>query len=175
VYIGVARSGQFAVQRKGGASGEQHYRQPVPKQVLDRHAGIGGPGIDMHEHCLSLAGRQGIAAGHVNGDDLVRAEDHFRMLAAFAVPARDLLDQRDMIGAEIGKDIVNAEVDEPFEEIMRGTVAAHSLFLVFPCRPSACFLFGDEAGVVCQGWPPTTRRMMPSASVTSPSESQATN
>ena len=138
VYIGVARSGQFAMQREGRASGEQHHRQPIPKQVLDRHAGIGSSGVDMHEHRLSPAGRQRISAGHVNGDDLVRAEDNFRMLAAFAVPARDLLDQRDMIGAEIGEDIVNAEVDETFEEIMRGTVAAHSLFLVFPCRPSAC-------------------------------------
>jgi hypothetical protein len=30
-----------------------------------------------------------------------------------------------MIGAEIGEDIVNAEVDETFEEVMRGTVTAH--------------------------------------------------
>jgi hypothetical protein len=125
------------MQREGRASGEQHHRQPIPKQVLDRHAGVCRSGVDMHEHRLSLAGRQRIAAGHVNGDDLMRAEDHFGMLAAFAVPACDLLDQRDVVGAEIGEDIVDADVDETFEEIMRGTVTAHSLFLVFPCRPSA--------------------------------------
>src|SRR4029079_17399275 len=155
--------------------GEQHHRQPIPKQVLDRHAGIGGPGVDMHEHRLSPAGRQRISAGHVNGHDLVRAKDHFRMLAAFAVPARDLLDQRDMIGAEIREDILDAEVNETFKEIMRGTVSAHSLF---PCvsLPAFCLLlFDDRTGAICQGWPPTTRRMMPSASVTSPSETQATN
>ncbi len=99
------------MQRVGRAPGEQHHRQPITKQVLYGHAGIGGSGIDMHEHRLSLAGRQCVAAGHVNGDDLMRAEDDFRMLAAFAVPARDLLDQRDMVGAEIGEDIFNAEVD----------------------------------------------------------------
>ena len=163
------------MQREGGASGEQHYRQPVAKQVLDRHACIGGAGIDMHENRLSLAGRKGVAARHVNGHDLVRAEDDFRMLAAFAVPARDLLDQRDMIGAEIGEDIVDAEVDKTFEEIMRGAVSAHSLFLVFSLPALGPFLFDDRACVVCQGGPPTARRIIPAASATSPSESQATN
>jgi hypothetical protein len=52
----------------------------------------------------------------VHGDDLMRAEDNFRMLAAFAVPARDLLDQRDMVGAEIGEDIFNAEIDQTLEK-----------------------------------------------------------
>src|SRR5262245_63625286 len=91
----------------------------------------------MDEHRLSLAGRQRIATGHVNGDDLVRAKNDFRMLAALAVPARDFLDQRDMIGAEIGEDIVDAEVDQTFEEIMRGTVAAHRSSPCVSCRPWA--------------------------------------
>ena len=93
MHIGIARAGQFAMQRVGRAPGEQHHRQPIPKQVLNCHAGIGRSGIDMHEHRLSLAGRQCVAAGHMNGDDFVRAEDDFRMLAAIAVPARNLLDQ----------------------------------------------------------------------------------
>ena len=137
MHISVARSGQLAMQRVGRAPGEQHDGQPITKQVLDGHAGIGRSGIDMHEHRLPLAGRQRVAAGHMNGDDLVRAEDYLGMLAAFAVPARDLLDQRDMIGTEIGEDIFNPEIDEAFEEIMRGTMTAH-------IRDSLCFLAGFD-------------------------------
>jgi hypothetical protein len=118
--VSVARSGQFAVQRVGCASGEQHDRQPVTKQILDRHAGVGGTGIDMHQNRLTASRRQGVAASHMDGDDLVRAQDHFGMLAAFPVPARQLLDQGDVIGAQIGKDVVHPEVDQAFEEMMRG-------------------------------------------------------
>ena len=120
MHIGVARARQFAVQRVRRAAGEQHHRQAIAKQVLDRHAGIRRAGIDMHQHRLGASGRQRIAAGHVHRDDLVRAQDHFGMLAAFLVPARHLLDQRDMVGAEIGEDVVDAEIDQAFEEIMRG-------------------------------------------------------
>jgi hypothetical protein len=87
----------------------------------------------------------------VNGDDLVRAEDDFRMLAAFAVPARDLLDQRDMIGAEIGKDIVDAEVDETFEEIMRGAVDGSLAFSLCFLSAFGLLLFDDRACAICQG------------------------
>src|SRR5215475_10614925 len=47
------------------------------------------------------------------------------MLAAFLVPARHFLDQGNMIGAKIGEDVVDAEIDQAFQEIMRGAVAAH--------------------------------------------------
>ena len=77
----------------GRAAGEQHHRQPVAEQVLDRHAGVGGAGIDMDEHRLAAPGRQRIAAGHVHGDDLVRAQDHFGMFSTLLVPARHFLDQ----------------------------------------------------------------------------------
>src|SRR6202171_4348077 len=92
-----------------------------------RHAGIRGAGIDMHENRLASSGRQRVAAGHVHGDDLVRAQDDFRMFAAFAVPARQLLDQRHVIGAEIGEDVVDAEIRQTFEEMVRGRVPAHAL------------------------------------------------
>src|SRR5689334_8926652 len=79
----------------------------------------------MHQYCLGAAGRQRVAAGNVHRDDLVRAQDHFWMLAALAVPARHLLDQRHMVGAEIGEDVLDAEIDQAFEEVVRGRVAAH--------------------------------------------------
>jgi hypothetical protein len=40
-----------------------------------------------------------------------------------------------MIGAEIGEDVFNAEVDKSLEEVMRGAVTAHAL-------DSLCFLAG---------------------------------
>ena len=126
MHIGVARARQFAVQRVRRAAGEQHHRQAIAEQVLDRHAGVRRAGIDMHQHRLGASGRQRIAAGHVHRDHLMRAQDHFGMFAAFLVPARHLLDQRDMVGAEIGEDVFDAEIDQAFEEIMRGAVAAHA-------------------------------------------------
>lgn len=148
VHIGVARSGQFAMQRVGARPAHSSTGSRWRNRFWIANAGIGSSGIDMHEHRLSLAGRQRVAAGHVHGDDLVRAEDDFRMLAAVAVPARDLLDQRDMIGAQIGEDIFDAEVDQSFEEIMRGGVTAHareSLCFLAASRP--CCIASEGAGI----------------------------
>ena len=89
----------------------------------------------MHQHRLAFAGRERIAAGHVHGHDLMRAQDHFRMFPAFLVPARHLLDDRDVVGAEIGEDVVDPEVDQAFEKIMRSGIASHAVFLP---------LLGDE-------------------------------
>src|SRR3954451_12016099 len=58
--------------------------------------------------------------------DLVPAEDHFRMPASLLVPARHLLDQRDVIRSKIGKDVVGVEIDQSLEKIMRRRVAAHA-------------------------------------------------
>jgi hypothetical protein len=33
-----------------------------------------------------------------------------------------------MVGAEIGEDVFDPEIDQTFEEIMRGAVAAHALY-----------------------------------------------
>src|SRR4029077_1304810 len=81
----------------------------------------------MHAHGLRASGRERIARGHVHGDDFMRAQDHFGMLAPLLVPARQGLDQRHVIGAEIGENIFDAEIDQAFEEIMRGRVAAHAV------------------------------------------------
>jgi hypothetical protein len=102
------------------ATGEQHHREAIAKQVLDRHAGVRGAGIDMHQHGLAAPGCQRIAAGHMHRDHFVRTQDHLGMFSALLLPARHFLDQRYMIGAEIGKDVVDAEIDQAFEEIMRG-------------------------------------------------------
>src|SRR6185437_488323 len=128
MHIGVARSRQLAMQRVRRAAGEQHHGQAVAEQILDRHAGVRGTGIDMYQHGLAPAGGKRIAAGHVHRDDLVRAQDHFGMLAAFLVPARDLLDDRDMVGAEIGENVVDPEIDKTLEEVVRSGVTGHYRF-----------------------------------------------
>jgi len=45
-------------------------------------------------------------------DDLVWAQDHLGMPTALLVPARHLLDQRNMVGAEIGEDVFDAKIDQ---------------------------------------------------------------
>jgi len=64
----------------------------------------------------------------MNGDDLMRAEDHFGMLAVFVVPARHFFDQRDMIRTEVGEDILHPEIGQALEEIVRSAMTADMLF-----------------------------------------------
>lgn len=112
-----------------GAAREQHHWKAIAEQILDCHAGIRGTGIDMHEDGLPPSGREGVATRHMHRHDLMWAENDLGMFAAFRVPARDLLDQRDMVCAQIGEDVLDAEIDEPFKEIMRSAVTAHTLGL----------------------------------------------
>src|SRR5580692_4383782 len=114
------------MQRERRAAGEQQHRQAVAKQILDRHAGIRGARIDMHEHGLRPPGRERIAGRHVHGHHFMRAQDDFRMFSSLAIPLRHRFDQRDMVGAEIGEDILDAEIDQPLQEMMGGGVAAHA-------------------------------------------------
>jgi hypothetical protein len=66
--IGVARPQQFAVQGKRRPAGEQHDRQAVAEDILDRHAGVGGAGVNTDEHGLPASGSERVARRHVNGD-----------------------------------------------------------------------------------------------------------
>ena len=66
------------------------------------------------------------------------------MLATFLVPARHLLDQRHMVGAEIGENVLDPEIDQTFEEIMSSRMAGHVL-PAFPHKPVAQ---GADAGDV---------------------------
>jgi hypothetical protein len=125
VNIGVARPRKLPVQREGRPAREQHDGQPIAKEVLDRHARIGRAGIDMDQHGLAAAGRDRIAGRHVDRDHLVGTQDDLGVPPPLAVPARDLLDERHMVGAEIGEDVLDAEVDEGLEEVVRGAVGGH--------------------------------------------------
>jgi hypothetical protein len=83
----------------------------------------------------------------------IRSSDRKAMISAikaFAVPALDLLDQRDMIGAEIGEDVINTRIGETLEE---NNVRRSDGSSPFPCvssRPLAGS-FDDGASVICQG------------------------
>src|SRR5579872_1624893 len=126
MHVGITRPRQFAMHRERRAAGEQEHRQAIAEQVLDRHARIRRARIDMHEHGLRAAGCQRVPRCHVHGDNFMRTQDDFRMFAALAIPRRERLDQRHMIGAEIGEDIFDAEIDQRFKEMMCGRMAAHA-------------------------------------------------
>src|SRR5579872_2936359 len=163
MHIGVARARQFAMNGERRSSDLQQYRQAVAKQVLDRHARIRRAGIDMHEHGLRLTRRKRIAGRHVHGHYLMRAQDHFGMLAPIAVPLGERLDQRHVIGAEIGENIIDAEIDQRFEEVMRGGMAAHAALpsatnllrsapipVISISTTSPCLRFGEAPSVPIQ-------------------------
>src|SRR5579871_4624026 len=82
----------------------------------------------MHEHGLRSPSGERVPGGHVHRHHFVRAQDHLGVFAAVAIPFRQRLDQRDMIGAEIGEDIFDAEIDQPLQEVMRGRMTAHAAF-----------------------------------------------
>jgi hypothetical protein len=127
VDVVVPPARQLPARGEGRAAGHDEGRQPRAEQVVHRHRRIRRAGIDMHQHRLSAPGRCGIAAGHVDGDVLVRAEHDVRMRAALRVPARQLLDDRDVVGAEVGEDVLDPELAEALEQVVRGGVARHRL------------------------------------------------
>ncbi len=47
------------------------------------------------------------------------------MCAPVAIPLGKFLDQRDVIGAEIRKQVFDAEVRQAFEKVVRGALARH--------------------------------------------------
>ncbi len=71
MHIRVARSRQLGMQRERRAAREQHHWKAIAEQILDRHAGIRGTGIDMHEDGLPSSGREGVATRHMHRHDLM--------------------------------------------------------------------------------------------------------
>ena len=118
MHIVIARAGQFAAQGVGRFASQQHDRQAAAQHVVHAHDRIGSAGVDMHHHRLALAGQGGIAGSHVDGHILMRAEDELRMGLALGVPAGQLLDQADMVGAQIGKHMGQTQLAQALEKVM---------------------------------------------------------
>jgi 3-(3-hydroxy-phenyl)propionate hydroxylase len=68
---------------------------------------------------VSADGPPGLPAGHVDGHVLVWAQHDLRRLEAVRVEASELFDQRRMIGAEIAEQVLDIDLIQRFEKIMR--------------------------------------------------------
>ena len=86
--------------------------------------GVGGADIDVDQHALAAAGHQRVSRRHMACGILMRtAHDLWHRFAALAA-VRHFLDDRRVIGAEITKQIFDADLFEALEQIIRGREGA---------------------------------------------------
>ena len=123
MHVGVARAQQLVARGVGRLAGHQHHRHAGAAEIVQRHRRVGGAGIDMDHHALAAPGGDGVARRHVHRRVLVRAKNGRRHLAAAAPEARHRLDQRRVVGAEVAEQVVEADLVQPLEEIMRRRMA----------------------------------------------------
>src|SRR5262249_38733809 len=71
---------------------------------------------------LAAPGGDGVARRHVDRRVLVRAQHGRRKPAAVAAELRHRLDQRRMVGAEVAEQVVEADLVQAFEKVVRGRV-----------------------------------------------------
>ena len=110
MHMRVARADQFAVGRVRRLAGHQQHRQAAAIHVVHAVCGIGGTDVDVHQHTLTAPGDQRVAGGHVRRGILVRTAHDFRHFLAALAAMRHLLDDRRVIGAEITKQIFDADL-----------------------------------------------------------------
>ena len=123
MHVGVARAQKLAARREGRLAGHQQHRDAGAAEIVQRHRRVGGAGIDMDHHALAAARRDGVARRHVHRGVLVRAEDGRGRRPVGALEGGHGLDQRRVIGAEVAEQIVEADLVQAFEEIVRRRVA----------------------------------------------------
>ena len=125
MHVVVARARQLAVQRVWRLARHQQHRQAAAKQVVHAHRGIGRARVHMHQHRLAAPGHGGIGARHVDRDVLVRAKNGRRVAPPGLLPACHLFDDRRVVGAQVAKQVLNAQLDQAFEEIVGCGVGGH--------------------------------------------------
>jgi len=81
---------------------------------------VGGTDIDVDENPLAAAGHQRIAGGHMAGGIFVRAAYDLGHRFAALPAVRHFLDDRRMIGAEVTKQILDADLFEALEQVIGG-------------------------------------------------------
>ena len=119
MHVGVAGADKLVMRRIGRLARHQQHRQPAAVEIVHGVGGIGGADIDMHQHALAAPGDQRIAAGHMRGGVLVRTAHHVRQHLAALSPMRHLFDDRRVIGAEITEQVVDADLFEALEQVIR--------------------------------------------------------
>ena len=123
VHVVVARAGQLAVGGERRLARHQQHRQPAAIEVVHGVRGVGGADVDMHQHALAAAGHQRVAAGHVRRGVLVRAHDDGRDLLAAPLAAGKRLDDRGVVGAHVREQVVDPDLVQAFDQIVRGRMA----------------------------------------------------
>jgi hypothetical protein len=77
----------------------------------------------MHQHALAAACHQGVAARHVRRGVLMRADHDGRDFLAAPLATGKCLDDRRMVGAHVGEQVVDADLVQSFDEIVCSRVA----------------------------------------------------
>ena len=128
MHIVVTRTGQLAAQRKGRLARHQHHRQARAQHVVHAHDRVGRTGINMHHDRLSTAGQGSVTGSHVHRHVFMRTQDELRMGSALRVPARELLDQADMVRPQIGEHMLDTQIGEPLQKVMGAAGAGRGLW-----------------------------------------------
>jgi hypothetical protein len=58
----------------------------------------------------------------------MRAQDELRMGSALRIPMRELFDQADVVGSQIGEHMLDAQIGEPLQEVMGAAGAGGGLW-----------------------------------------------
>ena len=74
----------------------------------------------MDQHALAAAGHQRIAGRHVAGGILVRTAHDLGHRFAALPAVRHFFDDRRMIGAEVTKQILDADLAQALEQVISG-------------------------------------------------------
>ena len=122
MHIVVARARQLTAQGERCFTGNQHHRQATAKHVVHAHGRIGRSCIDVHHDGLASAGGRRIACRHVDRNILMWAQHHGGVRPTLLIPTRQLFNDRHVVGAQVGEDIVDAQLGQSFKEIMRAAV-----------------------------------------------------
>ena len=97
---------------------------------MHAHGSIGRTGVDVHHDSLPATRDSGKTGRHVDGHVFMGYQHHLRMCPALLVPACQFFNDGDVVGAEVGKDMLDAELGQAFEEVVRAA-ALLSLAHVF--------------------------------------------
>jgi hypothetical protein len=120
MHVGVARADELVRGGERRLAGHQQHGQPAAEDVVHGGRRVGGADVDMHQHALAASGHQRVAGRHVRRGVLVRAADRLRHRLAALLAVGQLLDDRRMVGAEIAKEIVDADLVEAFQQEIGG-------------------------------------------------------
>ena len=135
MHVGVARAGQLPAHGVGRSSRHQQQRDAAAADVVRRHRRVRSPHVHVHHHGLPAPRHHRVAGCHVHRGVLVRAQHRRRQRAPLLAPARHLLDQRRVVGAQVAEQVLDADLVQAFEKEMRGSVETDLRCLIHLSTP----------------------------------------